>query len=200
MNTVKIVIGALIAAAVLGGIYAFSRTTPEAPIVESELRYENQTYGYSFTYPEGLTTNEYTPENISVGTREGESFTSVVDVSFQESFGEYESFEAFAIERAKTLCAADGPDQTLNCTDVVDQTAFTTVSGDTGLELYLTLAETTFSTGETDTYAFGPVYAFPYEKDGSETAVLLIYQPLPTYMETSRADAVSEVASTLSID
>lgn len=202
MNTPRLLVGIAIILAAAAGIFFLTQEQDAKVETEKALTYENATYGYSFAYPEAYALKAYTNEHVSVGTPVGEGFESLTDVSLQEAFSSdgYESFEAFVLERTRTLCAADGPDQTINCTDVVDQQAFASESGETGIEFHLLLAETTFSTGETKTYTYGPVYAFPYQKEGAIHAALLVYQPLPSFMEEVRADVVANVADSLSID
>lgn len=191
MNKVQIAAIVLVLLLAGAGAYIVTRKAPEAAVAKPT--YENPTLGYSFSYPEEYAVNAYTSEFVGVGKREGEGFLSVADVSLYEG-EEYESFDAFVLDKARTLCAADGPDETINCTDVIDAKPFTAASGLTGNELYLLLAQKTFSTGETKTYSFGPVYVFPYEKEGSAFAAIFVYQPLPSFLTESHADIVGGVA------
>ena len=186
----------------LGGGYLLSRTADTSiPVVPSPT-YENETYGYSFSYPRDYTVKEYTGEYVSVGIEEGESFTSVADISLHESVeeGVYANFDAFLLERGRTLCAADGPDQSISCTEVTKSTPFTSSAGVGGYEVYFTLEESTYSTGEVKTSTFGPVYAFDAsaKTPDAEFSALLIHQPLPAFLEGEGHTAVTQIADSFS--
>jgi hypothetical protein len=66
------------------------------------------------------------------------------------------------VELAQSHCAADGPDSSVSCPDVLKKVRFTTASGRAGLELYL--KEVTESYGgegepdKTEIRTKGPIY------------------------------------------
>lgn len=166
-------------------------------------RFDNPTYGYSFLIPENLEVEPYTPEAVSVGTRTEGGFSSVADIAVHSSGEdhEYESADAFIAERVRTLCAADGPDESIDCTEIASRTEYTSPSGMVGEELMLTLVRRTLSTGATATSSYGPVYAFTLGASALSTqhSALLIYPPLPAYLAGVSVETVRDVAGSLTI-
>ena len=115
---------------------------------------------------------------------------------------EYENYEEFLIDRARVLCAADSPTETINCTDVERQNTFTSASGLTGDEFYLTLTRQNLASGTTTSATFGPIYAFAISPNVPESdhAALLVYQPLATYLVQPQPNFVRSIANSITVD
>ena len=202
MNT-RIILIVLALVLIIGGAAYFlmkDRGAEETPVRS----YTNATYGYTFRLPEPYEVMEYTPENISVGTPNGEGFDSEVDVAYMESGGEggYENFEAFLFERTRLLCAADGPNESLDCTRIARLRTLETSGGATGYELTLELTRLTPSTGETATSTYGPMFAFDVSERDPESAyaAIVVYQPLPTFLTSESVNLLRRIVGSFTIE
>lgn len=176
---------------------------PRRPPPVTHETYTNATYGYTVSYPAGSSLLEHTPEIVALGSTTPLGVDASVELALVESGGEagYGSLSEYVFERTRLLCAADGPDETLNCDQVLAQETFTTAQGRAGMELYLRLLHTRFSTGETIAAQFGPIYAFDMREHvpASPFAVLLIYQPLPSFMAEPHPETVRGVARSFTL-
>jgi len=202
MNT-RIILIVLAAVLVIGSIAFFvtqNRSTEDAAVRS----YTNTTYGYTFRLPEPYEVMEYTPENISVGTPVGEGFESEVDVAYMESGeeGAYENFEEFLFERTRLLCAADGPDESLDCTRIARIRTLETSDGESGYELMLELTRRTHSTGEMATSTYGPLFAFDVSERDPESAyaAIVVYQPLPTFLTSESVNLLRRIVGSFTIE
>jgi hypothetical protein len=202
--------GVLVVVAIAIGLALWWWPAPDTELLpqggeNSELHtYTNEMYGYSIVYPDEVEVEEYTPEVISIGTRTlAGGFDSDVDVSVARSGGEggYEDFEAFAFERSRNFCAADGPSETIHCERIESRSLFTSTTGVLGEELYLTLVHENFSTGASSTTRFGPIYAFDMSDrvEGSAFTALFIYEPLPSFIDSPDSVSVRDIAESLSL-
>jgi hypothetical protein len=98
-------------------------------------RYSSPQFGFTFEYPDTLDLREYTPEFVALGRADGDAFEAAVEIAIEA--GEGESFEAFATERARLACAADGPDRSLQCTEVEALQPIAAEGGTEGLVFHL---------------------------------------------------------------
>lgn len=165
--------------------------------------YRNETYNYSFTYPTGWGVQEYTPEAIAIGSTTTQGFDSVAEVAvIKSSDGEHQNYDAFFLEKAKILCAADSPTETINCGEITATSSYTADTGLAGEEFYLELLRTDLQTNETATSTFGPLYAFDIGPNAttSEFAALLVYQPLASYLQEPQSSLVREIAGSVQTD
>jgi hypothetical protein len=208
MGRMRIATGIIIVCILLliAGALWWGHSQPSAALIPSihteEKTYQNTQYGYSFAYPSNLQIKEYTPEIVAIGLpTSDDGFTTVTQVDVSTTETGAASFEEYVFERSKTLCAADGPNESLSCDTLIRNIPFSTDSGLTGDELYLQLVKKTLSTGTTSTTEFGPIYALDIGANApnSSYAALLIYQPLSGYLDTKDADAVTEVAHSLTV-
>jgi hypothetical protein len=203
-------IGIIIILVAIAGVYAFwgkdMRTTDERGNQDQPqtLEYRNDTYGYAFTFPNSVSIQEYTQQTVSVGTPTNGGFDAAADVSVVESGNEggYENFEAFVFERGRTLCAADGPNESIDCTGIAERNEITTSTGLAAAELYFTLVRTNLQTGDSTESRFGPVYAFNIAPNvpNADFAALLVYQPLASALEQPDAALVRNIAESITID
>lgn len=165
--------------------------------------YENLAYGYSFNYPAHYEVREYTPEHVALGRSRGDIFEPHVEIVLAQSGEESpaESYWAFLIERSQLNCAANGPDETLNCNGVVEHRPFYTAFKVEGEELYLRLVRRRLSSGAVTTQRFGPVYAFNLSKNvpSSRFAALLIYRSWQMLWQRAAAGLAVTIADSLKI-
>lgn len=185
-------------------IWWWQSTTAPASDTAVAPTYTNGTYGYTLSYPADVSVHEYLPEAVSIGYPKEGGFDPRVDVSVErgESYAGATSSDAYAIERAYTKCAADGPGASFDCGSVLRSRPFTSAAGARGTELYLNLVHTTFGTSTASTtQEFGPVYVFEIgaSAPGVPFAMLLIYRPLPAFLDAPDTALVSGIADSLSL-
>ncbi len=174
-----------------------AEVAPEVPIETVE----NEPYGYRFSHSSGYSMYDHGSEYLSVGTPTEDGFESAVDLIVSENGTDttFESFDAFALSRAQTFCAADGPGESMSCTDIMERNSFTTESGLKGEELYLTLVRTNLRDGTSVEGRFGPVFVFDISNHamGSEYAALFVYEPLYSFFENPNPDLVRDIAASV---
>lgn len=206
MKRVITILAIVVAAAAILWLWpSDTAIAPEPGGSTTEREYRNPSYGYSFRYPPGWSVMEYTDQAVSVGTSTPGGFESVVDLSVAESEadGSYRSFDEFAVDRAQTLCAADGPMETINCPSVQRRGEYVAESGLTAMALYLNLVRQNVVAGTSTSSIFGPVYAFnlgPNAATSTPYTGLLIYQPLPSLVAQPNVGLVTQIADSLYLE
>lgn len=93
----------------------------------------------------------------------------------------YPDFLAFASDKAKMLCAADGPDESIDCTKLSRSRGFTTDSGLKGYEFYLVMRTARLKPKTVSTKVVGPFYAFDLSAqrpNGRSMALIITAPPL----------------------
>ncbi|HEX7023447.1 MAG TPA: hypothetical protein VF187_01405 [Gemmatimonadales bacterium] len=167
-------------------------------------RYENPTVSFSFEYPDSFDVREYSPSFVAIGSEEGEAFDAVVEVGVEE--GEGASFQDFAIERARLACAADGPNLSLQCTDVEMLQPVTTGEGREGISFYLKHVATRPGSGEVvATDGRGPFFAFELESreaeggTNSQYEMLIVRAPVVLEPDQVNAELVRRIARSLRV-
>lgn len=163
--------------------------------------YANTTYGYQFKYDQPYTVNEYTAERVDVGQANGTGgFDALAAVEIVESGegGGYKDFNDFVIEKAKLLCDADGPDESLYCRNAIATETGVTNMGLSALRVDLELTYENRATKEVATSTFGSVYAVDIGSNVEDEAfaAVIIYKPLST---TIVSNVVERVLHTLQI-
>src|ERR1700754_4754735 len=96
---------------------------------------------YSFDYPRMYTAREYASGVVSIGIAKGDTLTPYTEVTLYQSDPEEKvpaSFETFIKNQAGALCGADGPIESIACTQV-GITPYTNPNGEDGSKLDLTL-------------------------------------------------------------
>ncbi len=134
--------------------------------------YKNSTYGYSFSYPADDTVRVASEEDIIVGVAASSAFVTYAEARIATSAPDAPSYDAFVTGAAKALCTAE-PGYV--CTDVAEQSGYTTETDLAGTKLYLDMQ----APGGTP-QRFGPIYAFNIGGNVREAkyAALFIYRPL----------------------
>ena len=150
--------------------------------------YRSPSSAFSFDYPDSLSLRPYGPSFVSVGREQGQTFISAAEVGVEE--GESESFEAFAVERARVSCAADGPDLSLQCTTVQMLQPVSTANGLEGIAFYLEHVATRPGSGEVvETGGRGPFFFFDLSPAGQGGAHRAIFVRAPAVLPPEEVDS-----------
>lgn len=159
--------------------------------------YRSDEYGFQFSYPDSLDLLEYTPAIIALGHRQGDGFDAVVENVLE--LADEGTFEEYAVDRARTSCAADGPDLSLSCTDVLDPQPFAATSGREGIVFRLRhLTTRPGGTPVLETGTRGPFYALDAsDMVDSPVAVLLVRPPAVLEPEEVDEQLLGEVAASV---
>lgn len=121
-----------------------------------------RTQYYTFTYPRIFDAKEYAPDVVSLGHKNGDSFDPLVEVVRYQSDPDESlpaNYLAFIKRQAAALCGADGPIESVSCSEI-GITDATTTNGDSAKKLDLTLVKKNIKTGTTTSETFGPFYVF----------------------------------------
>ena len=162
----------------------------------------------SFDYARTAELREYAVGAVSIG-EEGESdtFMPIVEVVRYKSDPDTAlpaNYDAFITRQARNLCAADGPTESLSCTNVESET-FTTTGGVFGKKLSLTLIRKNLQTGTTTESTYAPIYAFNVTEPVTAESPLryasvFVYPALSTLLAGSSSPALmDQVLNTLVI-
>lgn len=157
---------------------------PEEAAHAELARYQSDTHGFSIQYPDTLDIRVYSPEHLDIGRMIADEFESEAQVGLYFSLpGEPRpaSFADFAHDRARMLCAADGPRLSLECTAVERASRFETEDGPRGEVFYLRHETLDVSTGEVvEVSGRGPFFALDLslQVPDTEFAVLLVHPPV----------------------
>lgn len=182
-NMNKTIITILVVAVLfLLGFYLLSDNSEErnSDITENTATHVIEGYGISFAYPESLDVREYQSEFISVGHEDGEAFDSEVDVQIVRSFeGSADNFSDFVHEQARSFCAADGIDRSIECRDVRGEQVFQTKAGVAGITFNLDEVMTELESGEEVVSEKGPFFVINISAfdEESEFAALFVRTP-----------------------
>lgn len=154
--------------------------------------YVSSEYGFSFEYPANAVVEAYTPVSLAIDKNAAGDFddadAEVMIVTSGEDGG-YESYDEFVFERTITMCAADGPDETIYCDELQDESMpFTTTSGLSGEMFSLRRVHENFTTGETDTDVFGPIFVFDISANLPELRYAALVVRPPVTDEGSKID------------
>jgi hypothetical protein len=132
--------------------------------------YQNDTYGYVFSYPPSYTVRVVSPENAIIGEATSSAFVTYAEVRVATSSNA--TYNDFVIGQMKQLCTHSAGS---SCADVASAAAYTTETGLAGVKYYLNLV-----TKDGTTQRFGPLYAFNLggSVPGARSAALIVYRPL----------------------
>lgn len=167
-------------------------------------QFDNSTFGYQLSYSEGKTLMEYSPVVASIGSGEGEEFSPEIDIQVATSNADdgYADYQNFLYKFTSNYCAADGPDESIYCTDVVSSDSFTSTSGVSGEIFYLKRIHHYFVTGEEQEGVYGPIYAFNLSANVPESlyAALLIRPSAALLVEQISESDLRLVAESVNIN
>jgi len=174
-----------------------------APAV-SLLEVTNPAYGYAFRYPDTLDFHVYTPDDVALGRETEDGFTAVLEAGvFKAEDDSPAAYEDFVADRARTLCAADGPGTSLRCTDVQQRVPFETETGLTGDVFYLKHETVDVASGTVSAQSGrGPFFVFNLSANvpTARHAVLIIRPPVTLEPDAIDSEWVRRVASRVRID
>lgn len=200
MNKTTIGIIIVVLLVFIGGFLFINKDKKQNDIVDrngeeksaEDKTYESEDFGFSFKYPRSMDLQEYQPNFISLGKRQGEKFDSSVDVQLVKSEANFSGdFEEFVHQQARLSCAADGVNESIECTDVEQEQPFETTTGLTGKVFYLKEVHKNLESGEEKMGGKGPFFVFNLSANDSESRFTALFVRAPM------AQSVSEVNSAL---
>ena len=175
-----------------------SVSTPTPTTTQTKKVYTSKTYKFSFSYPSMYEVMEYTPEHISVGNKTSLGFDSLVDIAFILSEPDTQStFEEFALDEARLLCDADGPNESLSCPEIKDLKSFTTGKLVDGNEFYTITQLKNLRTGTIVKGTKGPFIALNVTDLAPRMSVLLISNPIVRDVTTDSTNFVEAIARSI---
>lgn len=154
---------------------------------------------YSFDYPRTYTAKEYASGVVSIGEENGDAITPYIEVNRYQSDPDVAtpgSFDAFMKRQASALCGADGPTESITCTEV-GVTPYTSPKGLTGQMLNLTLVKKNLASGTTTSSTYGPFYVFNTTDPATEDAPLrysaiFVYPSLAAFVDGTTTPALMD--------
>lgn len=163
-----------------------------AEVVEEQVPgfYENDSFGFSFRYPEELFLQESSTSSV-VLIETIESKGAIVEIDVISSQATDIPFEQFALDEARLLCGKISP--LFFCSEVSDISAFTNGNGKQAIKFFVVLEEDTAS-GKVSKEK-GPFYAFNISEKTPDKITLVLVRP-PLHKAGSVAE-INEVASQL---
>lgn len=145
--------------------------------------FTNTVLGYSYRYSSAYS---YTEPNTSHQTQQfkktgGQNVNGVsVDAEIGTGEDQGKTFADLAVEKAKLGCSAAGPEGTIECPAVSQQTAITTPTGLTGLKLMLREVTENTLTNTTTERTRGPVYVLNVQSASGNKMRLILVSFMPT--------------------
>ncbi len=161
---------------------------------------------FSFSYPRTFDVNEYAEGVVSVGHGNSNLFSPLVEVDRYQSDPDEKlpaTFDDFMKRQAAALCGADGPKESVTCTQV-GTSAYTSKQGLVGQMLNLTLVKKNLSTGTTTNATYGPMYVFnttasSTDGDPMRYSAIFVYPSLAAFMAGTSSPALEQqIVDTLS--
>lgn len=179
-----------------------SRDVPSVnvPLVREQQKYENSTYGFSFSYPEGYKLLSSSPELITIGRETLRGVDPLVQIVLVKSGTDIgvTPYDEFVIDSAREYCITKKANSSSECTridDVVNIAPFKSKSGIAGQVFYLKYEETNFETGKITKGRRGPFYTFNTSPSTpNEMSFLMIYNPISIPAEKANADLIRGIA------
>lgn len=170
------------------------------PLVREQQKYENSTYGFSFSYPEGYKLLAPSPELMTIGRETLRGVDPLVQIVLVKSGTDtgVTPYEEFVIDGAREYCISKKANSSSECTridDVVNIAPFKSKSGVAGQVFYLKYEETNFETGKTTRGRRGPFYTFNTSlSTPNEMSFLMIYNPISIPAEKANEALIRGVA------
>lgn len=168
---------------------------------------EFKSSSFSFTYPRTYFAKEYAAGVVSIGMGNDETIVPYIEVDKYRSDPESatpKSFEDFIKHQASVLCGADGPIESVTCTQI-GITPYTNANGEDGSKLDLTLIRKNLKTGTTTSSTYGPLYVFnvtptPSADSPLHYAAVFIYPSLSAFLHgTTTPELEQQIVSTFKV-
>lgn len=191
-----------------GYLYLRGEAEPEqlgAAAAASDTRsYQNQDYGFSFSYPTLYAVQEHTPEHVSIGMARTSGFESIAYVTLllHDRDVAYASYEQFLADRTRMMCASDSPGFTMRCINIKQEQSFETAAGLPGIAFYLSEETTNIQTGTTTASGKGPFFAIDVSANAPEYeyAAVLVHAPIALSQEKVNAALIQDIANSLRVE
>lgn len=168
------------------------------------VEYSNPAYGYAFELADTFDVRVYSPEHMAVGRDTEDGFSAVLEAGvFVAEEGSPAAFEDFMADRARTVCAADGPGTSLRCTEIEQRMPFETETGLTGEVFHLKHEAVDEPTGTVSAVSGrGPFFVFNLSANvpTARHAVLLVRPPMSLEPAAVDSGFIRNFANTLRID
>jgi len=170
---------------------------------DSKTTYSNRQYGFTLKYPSVYTLKTSGQRGFDLTSAGSVIFRAdIEDTSFkifiQESTHKENLFPAFARERAKGLCTADGPDGSSYCGAIESEKQYTSSNGVNCVEFYLLKIREDYSTHTRYLSRVGPVYAVDISR-GERSLALMIFPGYGKSAPTSTELLMMEVVDTIKL-
>lgn len=170
---------------------------------DSKRSYTNRQYGFTLKYP-SIYRLKISGQGGFDLTRGGRVIfrADIEDTSFKifikESKHKKNLFPAFARERAKALCSADGPGGSSYCGAIESEKQYTTSNGLNYVQFYLLKTQEDYSTHTKYLSRVGPVYAVDLSRQERSLA-LMIFPGYGKSAPTSTELLMMEVVDTIGL-
>jgi hypothetical protein len=205
----KILIAVVVILA-LGALFFSLKEDTKSPVIleeegvvieETQTKvYRNDTYAFSFEYPEQYEVLEYNPTRISVGESGAEGFVSVADITLiQSEVDNMQSFEEFVLDQARLTCAADRPNTSISCIEIKD---LKPSSGpeEADAQTFSLVAETTTEAGVVGISEKGPYYTVNTSPNTlGLMSFLMIHNPIHRSVEEADRGTLETIIQSLVI-
>lgn len=166
---------------------------------------------FNFSFPRVYNAEEYATGVVSIGMRSTSSpdgLDPLIEITKYQSDPDTArpaDFNTFMKRQASALCGADGPSESVACTEV-GITAYTSPTGISGQKLDLTLIRKNLKTGTSTTSTYGPMYVFNTSKASSTPganyrySAIFIYPSLAAFLSGTTSPALmDQVLATFTI-
>jgi hypothetical protein len=185
----------------LAGFYLSTSTIAYGQTTTS---YISRQYRFVLEYPAGYKLKRFADGFFAlIGSQKVEVRSSVEDDTFRiflrESKPEGDPFKAFAQERVKVLCAADGPDGSSQCDNAESVREGRTRGGLRYVEYYLVMTREDFSTNSKETAKVGPMYVVDISRPAQPLA-LMIFPGYGTLASRETTDLMRRMVETVRLN
>jgi hypothetical protein len=166
--------------------------------------YISRQYNFVLDYPTDYRLKRFADGFFAlIGRQKVEMRSSVEDDTFRiflrESKERGDTFKAFARERVKVVCAADGPDGSSYCDNAESVKEGRTRGGLRYLEYYLVMTREDFSTNIKETSKMGPIYVVDISRAARPLA-LMIFHGYGTLASQETADVMKRMVETVRLE
>lgn len=162
---------------------------------------------FSFMYPRTYNAEEYAAGVVSLGIPNDEGLNPLIEVTRYQSDPDTalpKDFDTFMKRQAGAVCGADGPTESISCTQV-GATPYTSPKGISGQKLDLTLVRKNLKTGTSTSSTYGPFYVFDTTASSTPDSPLrysaiFVYPALPAFLSGTTTPALmDQVMSTFTL-
>lgn len=162
---------------------------------------------FSFDYQRTYAAQEYSSGEVAIGKQNGDTLVPYVEINRYQSDPDValpSSYDVFLKRQASALCGADGPTESITCTEI-GETPYTSPTGIEGKKLDLTLVRKNLKSGTTTSSTYGPFYVFnttlpPTPDRELRYSAIFIYPALSAFLSgTTTPELMQQVMSTITL-